>query len=352
MISDLKAFGLNSPYRSKRLMEQSIIARNLNLGGLIVLTEAGSNNYVHTPILAALAGSNKVYAVTRDSIYGKASEIASFTYALAEFCGVSEKIKVVTEKTYEIVKEADIITNLGFVRPINAEMVGWMKDKAVIPLMFEAWEFRTGDVDLSACYERGIPVIATNEDAPGLEVFKFSGPLCIKMLFEAQIEVYKCKIIVISSDKFGEVIYQSLKSLGANVYLAKELRSNEVKCNLREIDAIVISDYTSTDTFIGTDGQISVDELKQLCPEVVIIQFAGKVNTSELASQDIMFYPYRQVGAYRMGMTLADLGPKPIIDLHCAGLRVGEIFARGRLQGFSVNEIKDQFAKNPLFQLI
>ena len=319
---------------------------------MIVLTEAASKNYVHTPVIAALADADKVYAVTRDSIYGKASEIADFTYTLAEFCGVREKIEVVTEKTQEIVKEADIITNLGFVRPINSEMVAWMKDTAVVPLMCEAWEFRPGDVDLSACRQRGIPVIATNEDAPGLEVFKFSGPLCVKMLFDAQIEVYQCRIVVVSGDKFGNVISQSLKALGADVFLTSELRSDTSRNGLIGADAIVIADYTNTDTFIGSDGQISVDELRCICPEAVVIQFAGQVNISELVEHHIEFYPRKEVGSYRMGMTLAELGPKPIIALHCAGLRVGEVAARRRLQGLNLKQVEGLALKEAPAQLI
>jgi hypothetical protein len=39
-----------------------------------------------------------------------------------------------------------------------------------------------------------------------------------------------------------------------------------------------------------------------------------------------------------MGKTLADLGPKPVIDLHAAGLRVGEVMARARLAGKNLDD--------------
>jgi len=342
MISNLKAFGLTSPYRSKRLMEQSIAAMFLNLSGLIVLTEAASKNYVHTPVIAALAGADKVYAVTRDSIYGKVSEIADFTYTLSELCGVREKIEVLTEKTQEILKEADIITNLGFVRPINSEMVAWMKDTAVIPLMCEAWEFRASDIDVEACRAKGIPVIATNEDAPGLEVFNFSGCLCLKMLFELEIEVYKSKIVVVSSDKFGRVIEKNLRLLGADVYLVSELETERSRGYLVNSDAIVIADYTSMDTFIGHKAHITTEELVNLSHGVSIVQFAGKVDLAELNKFGIRYFPNKEVGALRMGLTLASLGPKPIIDLHCAGLRVGEVAARAILSGAGVQDAEKQ----------
>ena len=67
-----------------------------------------------------------------------------------------------------MVAQADIITNSGHVRPIDAEMIGWMKPTAVIPLMYEAWEFRDADLDLAACQRRGIVVAGTNERHPAI----------------------------------------------------------------------------------------------------------------------------------------------------------------------------------------
>ena len=63
---------------------------------------------------------------------------------------------------------ADIVTNSGHVRPIDARIAGWMRPDAVVPLMFEAWEIDMGrdDVDLAALRDRGIRYAGTNERHP------------------------------------------------------------------------------------------------------------------------------------------------------------------------------------------
>jgi len=343
--------GIKNPYRVKKLIEDAIKFNKINLTDLVVFTEAASKNYVVTPIIAAMAGA-KVYAITSDSQYGKAKDIEEFTYNFSEFCDVRDKIEVIFEKKKEIIRQANIITNLGFVRPIDKNFIEMMNEKSVIPYMCEAWEYRQGDIDLEACKNKNIPVLATNEDYSGLEVFDFCGNLCIKMLFELEIEVYKSKIVVVGKDKFARVIEKYLKAAGSEVYMVENLTSETNRRFLENIDALVVADY-SKDSIIGTiNSQISPKELIDLSRKISVIQFAGDVDIDELHKYDIPYFPQRRLGKDRMGMTLADLGPRPVIDLHCAGLKVGEEMARSRLRGKSVDEAKMIALKNSPAQIL
>ena len=326
MLNYLKSQGLKNPFRIKTLIHEAIESLNLNLEDLIVLTEAASRNYVVTPVIAAIAGAEKVYAITTDSQYGQAKDVADFSNRFAEYCGVRNKVQVIFEKTKQIVNQADII-----VRPINRELIGMMKEDAVIPLMCEAWELREGDIDLKVCGAKGIPVMATNEDYPGLEVFDFSGNLCIKMLFELEVEVYKSRIAVISSDKFGIVIEKYLKAAGAQTANYNSLKYHECREFVRTADALIIADYSSSETFIGNNGQITAYELLELAPGISVVQFSGLVEVDALVEAGIPCFPRHTIGNHRMGLTLAHLGPRPVISLHTAGLKVGEIMARARL---------------------
>ncbi len=350
MVNYLKSQGLKNPFRTRKLIHEAIESLNLNLEDLIVLTEAASRNYVVTPIIAAIAGAEKIYAITADSQYGQAKDVADFTNRFAEYCGVRNKVQVIFEKTKRIVNQADIITNLGFVRPINRELIDMMKEDAVIPLMCEAWELREGDIDLKVCRAKGIPVMATNEDYPGLEVFDFSGNLCIKMLFELEIEVYKSKIAVISSDKFGIVIEKYLKAAGAQTGKFKNLKNQECREFIKTCDALVIADYSSYETFIGNKGQITVCDLFELSPGISVVQFSGMVVVDELAEAGIPCFPRHSIGTRRMGMTLAHLGPKPVISLHTAGLKVGELMARERLSNRSREEAEMEALRDSICQ--
>jgi prolipoprotein diacylglyceryltransferase len=47
----------------------------LDLSGLVVLTEAATRNYVYTTIIAAMAGARIVYGLTQNSNYGSVQEV-------------------------------------------------------------------------------------------------------------------------------------------------------------------------------------------------------------------------------------------------------------------------------------
>ena len=247
-------------------MQQAIEVNQLDLRGLTILTEMGSGAYVTTPLLAALAGADQVYALTQDSVHGVAADIATVGAQFARFCGIPNRIIVEESKSVEVLGQTDVVTNLGFVRPLDQMTVSKMKAGAVVALMCEAWEARPEDVDLAACEARGIAVIATNEDYPGLEVFDFSGPLALKLLFEAEIEVYQSRIGVVSTDKFGRVIASCLGQVGAKVQQFDRLAGAQVEEFLEKADAIILADYCSRDLFIGQGGQMEVERLRAIAP--------------------------------------------------------------------------------------
>jgi hypothetical protein len=175
--------------------------------------------------------------------------------------------------------------------------------------MYEAWEYRKEDVDLSACKAKNILVLATNEDAPGLEVFNSVGPLCLKMLFELEIEAYKSKIVIFSGDKFGETINEFLKSMSAYVYLINDINSEKNLKYMKDCDALIIADYKNNETIIGQNGFITAGELLKYSKGISVIQFAGDVDIDGLTKYNIPFFPNYRIGKFRMGMTLSDLGP-------------------------------------------
>ncbi|WP_297422295.1 hypothetical protein [Clostridium sp.] len=323
LIEYFKKNGMINPLRSISLINKAIQFNKLNLNDLIIFTEAASGEFIYTPIIAAMAGAKKVYAITKDSEYANKEEVRKNTMLFAELCEVKDKVCVTYDK--QNIMEADIITNLGFVRPIDRETMDMLKVNAVISYMCEPWEFRKEDLDIEYCRQKAIKIMGTNENYPGLDVFKFNGPLALKMLFDAGIEVCKSKIIIVSNDNFGHVIYDTLSKLSSDAVLVKDLNEDNYGL-LRNADAIIIADYTCDKCFIGKDSSgISAEKLKELSNFVTVVQFAGIVDINDLKENKISFYPDRNVGNYRMGKTLAYLGPKPIIDLHCAGLKVGEI---------------------------
>lgn len=340
IITYFKENGIVNPLRSINLINKAIEFNKLDLQGLIVFTEAACGEFIYTPIIAAMAGAKKVYAITKDSKYATKEDVKKNTMLFAKLCGVKDKICVVFDK--HNIREADIITNLGFVRPIDKNTIDMIKRDAVIPYMCEAWELRNEDVDIDYCKQKAIKVMGTNENYPGLDVFKFSGPLALKMLFDAGIEIYKSKIVIVSDDNFGKVIYDTLSKISSDVVLISNLNEQNYDL-LGNVDAIIIADYTSDKCFIGKNTfGISSEKLKSLSHFVTVIQFAGIVDIDDLIENNINFYPDYKVGSFKMGKTLAYLGSKPIIDLHCAGLKVGEIMHKND-KPYITNELCSKF---------
>lgn len=61
-------------HRVGRLMKAAIETFELDLAGLTVLTEAATGYCALTPVLAAVAGADRVLALARDSRHGTAAE--------------------------------------------------------------------------------------------------------------------------------------------------------------------------------------------------------------------------------------------------------------------------------------
>ena len=321
--------------RCLRLIRNAVAKLDLDLTGLIVLTEAATGYYVLTPLIAALAGADQVYAITQDSSYGSAQEVCERTQSLADRWGVADQIEILFSRKDERIEFADIVTNLGFVRPLDVEFLGRLKRTAVIPLMFETWEHRPEDLDLAECRRLGIPVLGTNEEHPDLQIFRYVGHLALKLLFELDIEVYRSRIIVIGSGKFGRAVADSLTAAGASVsQLSLDdgnlLHEQQVRGALADCDAIVVAEHHSREAIIGPRDQITARKLRSINPGVVLAHIAGNVDRADIETAGIPFRPSRFAPPGYMSIATDYLGPRPLIDLHTAGLKVGETMARLR----------------------
>ena len=152
----------------------SIKKFELDLSGKTILTEAASGNYVVTPIIAAYAGAD-VIAITKKSRHGTVYDIEKQTYALAKSMNVEEKIKIVDNKNCIDYSIFDVVTNTGFVRPIDNTIISALSPSCVIPLMWEPWEFRNEDLffylnSLNNRVLRLSEILSLNENINDLEL--------------------------------------------------------------------------------------------------------------------------------------------------------------------------------------
>jgi len=316
--------GLN-PHRLISLIRQAIERCDLQLQKAIVLTEAATGAYAVTPVVAAMAGAEKVFALTRSSRYGTVEQVKELTQQLADIGGVGDRLEFITEKTPDIVAQADIITNSGHLRPINAEMIGWMQPKAVIGLMYEAWEFRPEDVDLIACRLKGIQVAGVNERHPAVDVFSFLGIMAVKQLLDAGIAVYTSNILLLCDNPFRSFIERGLVQAGATVDTVDSLVAASTDKNY---DAILVALQPRLEPIMTAQDAAAI---AKYWPGTIVAQYWGDIERSAFAAHNIPVCPEIEPKPGHMAILPSAVGPEPIVRLQTGGLKAAEVIWR---QGF------------------
>jgi len=326
--------------RCHKLITQAIGCFGLDLSGRVVLTEAATGYYILTPLIAALAGAKQVFALTRDSRFGTTAEVSDATMKLARQWGAQSRVEVLSKRDDVRISEADIVTNLGFVRPLNTQFLRRLKKTAVIPLMWETWEFRSQDLDLEECRRLGLCVLGTNEHHPSLQIFKYIGPLALKLLFEAGIEVFCSRLLIIGSGEFAEQVLVSGRVAGAQVSILNPKESKPsflaaIQQTAPKVDALIVVEHSERRLLIGHNGDIDPEELHDLNPSLAVIHICGGVEREALVSVNLHCWPEYFAPAGYMSVGTDYLGPKQLVDLHTAGLKIGELLAHTRMQKLS-----------------
>lgn len=318
--------------RTEKAARRIIRLLELDLKGLTVYTELGSGNYAWTPIMAAMADADKVCAFTRTSRYGSAEENVRNLDDIARSLGmegIRSRIELVTDRLGEHVGAADIITNSGLLRPIDGQMIGLMKSTAVVPLMYETWEFRRPDIDLKQCVLKGIPVLGTKETAYPLDMMRYGGFLMSKLMFECGMEVHKDRVLVVGK---GRLATNIAKFLGLNGIEFHHHRSGTTgQLDFGDWDAVVVAEFDDDDMVVGPGGAIDPHQLAVQNRSVQIIQICGSIDEPLIRELGLQLHPDQTRPGY-MTASADYLGPKATIELNAAGLKVGEIMSRYRLK--------------------
>lgn len=285
--------------RIRRLMEGTVEEFDLDLSGLTVITEVGTGYFALTPVIAASAGADVLAAVPADrwDVLGAVADMACYERPM----NPSGKI-FLHPRAGVPWGRADIVTNVGNVRPIDGMTISEMSSTAVVSLMCEAWEVRSGDVDVPLLVEKGIPVLATDEGPLG--IWDYCGPLALKMLLEKGIEIHKSRILVLGKDKFAVSAFRCMAKASLDV----EWSPVNQDVDWEDVDAVVVSNWAGSAQREGIPTGVEV-----VC----------------LAERR------------RMTRTLAYLGPRPVIELHAAGLKIGELLARAVKRGLTGSEAEN-----------
>jgi hypothetical protein len=220
------------------------------------------------------------------------------------------------------VAQADIVTNSGHVRPIDARMIGWLKPLSVISLMYEAWEFRPADVDLAACRRRGIAVAGTNERHPAIGVFSFLGAMARKLLLDAGVAIRGSRILLLCDNPFLPWLRDGLASSGA---IVESCGSMDAAAANGQFDAVLVALRPTAQLRIGAR---ELEAIARRGWNATVVQFWGDVDRAALAAKRIRFWPATAPQPGHMGILPSALGPEPVVRLQAGGLKVAQILRK------------------------
>lgn len=334
--------------RARRIADEVVERLGLDLEGLAVYTEAATGPYLWTPLVAALAGADWVWARAADSRHGAAGQVREATPEAAAEWGVSDRVEVVLEKRAEEIGAADIVTNTGHVRPLDRETVGWMKPTAAVPLMWETWEFREGEVDLEACREKGVVVLGTDESGGPFDLYHYAGHAALALMYELELEGVRTRAAVLGGGEgLGRSIVERFREVGVEVaWFADDEPDARSYADLPGfldrhapgLDLLVCAEHRDDRLLLGPGGLAEPAELAAADPGLRVGVIAGHVDADALEASGLRYAPDEICPFGYMSWQAADLGPRPILELYGMGLSVGASIARARRAGLAPSE--------------
>lgn len=318
----------------------------LNLDGLNIYTEAASGHYIYGPILAALAGARHVTAQVRDTRFGLAKNIIASTEKLASSYGVGGVVECVDQRVHSRLADADIVTNSGHVRPIDRDLLDVLKPTAVIPLMWETWEFREHELDLERCKELGILVLGTDESVSPCDMRSFIGLSGLKLLMELDYDGGDV-LLLGNTHLLGMTLANAIRSLGAGVtWFADDPAADFPYADLRKYfnahgenySHLFVAEHKNRALLLGDTGILEFNNIAEVNEALSIAVMCGNIDAEGLARSGLKYAPKAIAPFGFMSYQPAMLGPRPVMTLYAGGLKVGEQMARARLQGQTPRE--------------
>jgi len=305
------------------IVREQIRLMELDLSGTTVIVGAASGYQAALATATALAGANIVIAFARGSKgYPNTLEATVATMALSQSAGVSRRLEIVNHFDSRRWHDVDIVANCPQVAPISRSIVELLPQHAVIALMAEPWEVRPGVVDVGACLDAGIKVVAPNLAHPAIMLFPEFARLCGILLEDAGIDPRDAKLAIVSDTPCASFIERALRERGART----STFSHPLHLTADTWTAIIVALRPSDKPLMNIQ---SLGRISESAPNAVLIQFSGELDRSAASYFGLKVWPPKKPGRGQLGLLLDVLGPQPIIRKLIGGLKAAEAAYRG-----------------------
>ncbi|HJW76371.1 MAG TPA: hypothetical protein VJ787_12005, partial [Thermoleophilia bacterium] len=291
-----------------------------------------------------------VVAVARDSDFGTREQAHEQTAYLARLAGMQDRVTFVGSRLQAPLDGIDIVTDVAGVRPIDEGVIRGLRDTAVVTLMSAVTGWHPSEVDAVGCRRAGIAIAGVDED--GIDLHRYEALRIAWFLLELGVEIVGSTLLFAADGIVYPKVARVFAQMGARVLVAGpdgpgrvslhgaekvggDLGDTEVRRLLREADALLTFTDQPDKDLVGASAAISATELAALAPHLAVAVHSGKVDRHALAEAGLRVFPETDAGGGHATHAIGELVPQPIIELHTAGLRVGEVMARARRRGSS-----------------
>ena len=232
--------------------------------------------------------------------------------AWAAFLGVADRILPLSERSDARISQIDIVTNIEFVRPIDAELIGRLGPTSAIPLMRETWGYRPQGLDLMLARERKIPVLGTDESDGRLRTMACVGVGALKALLHRGIEALGSQVLIVGSGAFTQACRDVLVRIGAVVTLVDSHEADYGPQAMREVigrDVVIVAEHLSQRCLVGAGGL----DLSRILPSEkpsLIVHVVVHVERQHCEQFGVLTYPETVASNGCMSLATDTIGPK------------------------------------------
>ncbi|OGI00495.1 MAG: hypothetical protein A2104_01155 [Candidatus Melainabacteria bacterium GWF2_32_7] len=317
------------------LIKQNIETFKLDLDNYNILLPACPREPALLAVIAAMAGAKNVYVQTnklpiKDNIIKITTEFGF------------ENIKCIDNPNQELLSQINIVVKGGEIEKIDSTFIKQLNKKAVITLFPENLDFTdTENIDLEAFNKETASVVGIDPDDKNLNLYKYFSHILLKRCYEAGLDVYKSRLLLVGHGNLLDSSLQLLKAVSATVYscnIQKNLEQFSFIKRLSEIDAIIVMDYPQTsEQVIGSKGLISISDIVDLCPNLKIIHFSGKLEETSLNLGKIKCFPDK-ITQNSINLNIRELGEKGLVEITTACLKVADSFIKSNTSSMQIND--------------